>query len=149
MKKMRLNSMDDPKEVLLSKSSPYSNVEINEFILELERINPTFQPANSDLINGVWERVNFDGISNTDISIQAINIIRKGASIEVSAYIYTYIYIYVCIYIYVYIYICMYIYIYIYISIYTYKCRYRYVLPYICIYINIHTDLCVYICSCI
>mmetsp|Transcript_3794 Transcript_3794/g.3942 ORF Transcript_3794/g.3942 Transcript_3794/m.3942 type:complete len:228 (+) Transcript_3794:86-769(+) len=81
--KMHLNLMDDPKEVLLSKSLPYSNAEINEFILELERINPTFQPAHSELLNGIWERVYFNNdISNIDIGSQALKLILPGADIE-------------------------------------------------------------------
>jgi hypothetical protein len=99
MKRMHLNLMDDPKEVLLSKSLPYSNAEINEFILELERINPTFQPANSDLLNGIWERVNFNnGISNTDIGSQALKLILPGADIEVRIYtnVHMYVYMYIC-----------------------------------------------------
>jgi hypothetical protein len=96
--------MDDPKEVLLSKSLPYSNAEINEFILELERINPTFQPAHSELLNGIWGRVYFNNdISNIDIGSQALKLILPGADIEEvrhDTYLHMYLYMYVCTFVY-------------------------------------------------
>lgn len=44
-----------PKEFLLDGSSALSRAEINEYVLALEKVNPTPEPASSRLLNGVWE----------------------------------------------------------------------------------------------
>lgn len=43
------------KTILLDSNTPKSRSEINELVLALERKNPTQNPAESDLMNGVWE----------------------------------------------------------------------------------------------
>lgn len=44
-----------PKEFLLDGSAALSRAEINEYVLALEKLNPTQDPASSRLLNGVWE----------------------------------------------------------------------------------------------
>lgn len=48
--------LDTPKGILLG-DSKCSRSEINEFVLKLEKENPTSDPASSPLMNGVWELV--------------------------------------------------------------------------------------------
>lgn len=48
--------VDDPKATILN-DSDLSRTDINEIILKLEKINPTSEPAKSNLLNGVWELV--------------------------------------------------------------------------------------------
>lgn len=43
------------KDLLLSTTSMLTRGEINEYVLALERINPTQDPAYSKLLNGVWD----------------------------------------------------------------------------------------------
>ena len=43
------------KDFLLDGTSALSRAEINEYVLSLEKENPTKEPASSKLLNGVWE----------------------------------------------------------------------------------------------
>ena len=44
-----------PKEFLLDGSARLTRSEINEYVLALEKLNPTPEPATSRFLNGVWE----------------------------------------------------------------------------------------------
>lgn len=46
---------DAVKEFLLDGTSALTRSEINEYVLSLEKMNPTAEPAYSKLLNGVWE----------------------------------------------------------------------------------------------
>ena len=46
-----------PKAFLLGDSSTMTRSEVNEYVLALEKMNPTEDPAYSSLLNGVWEVV--------------------------------------------------------------------------------------------
>ena len=52
-----INSDADPKYALLSDVKSYSRTQMNEYVLQLEKINPTFNPATDDGLNGAWEIV--------------------------------------------------------------------------------------------
>lgn len=47
----------DPKESLMKNVDSYSRTQLNEYVLALEKINPTSDPAKAALLNGVWEIV--------------------------------------------------------------------------------------------
>lgn len=51
-------SLYDAKYSLMTKQlTDMKRIDINELILELEKTNPTSNPAESSLVNGVWELV--------------------------------------------------------------------------------------------
>ena len=52
---LSLGKISATKAILLDSSTQKSRSEINELVLELERKNPTRNPAESELMNGVWE----------------------------------------------------------------------------------------------
>ena len=55
-----------------------SRSDVNEFVLELEKMNPTPNPAQSPLINGVWEIV-YTGVSDPTLLIyQAVKMIPNS-----------------------------------------------------------------------
>eukprot|EP01031_Cornospumella_fuschlensis_P028841 gene28841-34809_t len=52
------------KDLLIADScSGLTRSEINEYVLELEKRNPTYEPAYSPLLNGVWEIVSASVLS--------------------------------------------------------------------------------------
>ena len=72
-----VNPSNSPKSLLLSNKYK-SRVEINEMVLKLEKINPTPSPAQSPLINGVWELL-VTGVSDPSLLIyQAVKLIPGG-----------------------------------------------------------------------
>ena len=56
-----------PSEIGLAPSEE-KRAEINEVLLKLEALNPTPQPANSPLLNGVWE-LNYAGLYSSEGSL--------------------------------------------------------------------------------
>jgi hypothetical protein len=71
-----------PKSILLSKTGK-SRIEINELVLQLEKINPTKSPAQSPLVNGVWELV-VTGVSDPSLLIYQVIKLIPGGFIEAS-----------------------------------------------------------------
>ena len=51
------NDLNNVKDLVLTEKNSLSRSELNEYILQLERLNPTEDPALSPLLNGVWEVV--------------------------------------------------------------------------------------------
>ena len=47
----------DPKTALLSGVKSYTRAQLGEYVLQLEKVNPTFNPATSEVLNGAWEIV--------------------------------------------------------------------------------------------
>ena len=67
-----------PKQTILNGTLSKSRFEINELVLQLEKVNPTSDPAESDLINGVWELI-VTGVSDPFLWIyQALKLIPSG-----------------------------------------------------------------------
>ena len=77
----------DPKTALLSGVKSYSRAEMNEYVLQLEKVNPTFNPATSDVLNGAWEIVTTGigayGMIGFQI-IKTISSIIPGSIVDVS-----------------------------------------------------------------
>eukprot|EP01039_Chlorochromonas_danica_P003673 gene3673-4019_t len=67
------------KDLLLADTcSGLSRAEINELVLQLEKRNPTYEPAYSPLLNGVWEIVSASIFSPGLIGYQAMKTIPSG-----------------------------------------------------------------------
>jgi len=67
------------KDLLLDTTSMLTRGEINEYVLALERINPTSDPAYSKLLNGVWE-VKSTGFGSPGlVGLQVIKAISNDA----------------------------------------------------------------------
>lgn len=47
--------LNNVKNLVLTEKNSLSRSELNEYILQLEKLNPTEDPALSPLLNGVWE----------------------------------------------------------------------------------------------
>jgi hypothetical protein len=47
--------LNNVKDLVLTEKKSLSRSELNEYILQLEKLNPTEDPALSPLLNGVWE----------------------------------------------------------------------------------------------
>lgn len=47
--------LNNVKDLVLTEKNSLSRSELNEYILQLEKLNPTEDPALSPLLNGVWE----------------------------------------------------------------------------------------------
>ena len=73
----------DPKTSLLADVCAYSRTQMNEYVLALEKINPTFEPATAALLNGVWEIVATGFGSPGIIGFQAIKSI-PGSVVDVT-----------------------------------------------------------------
>lgn len=50
-----------------------SRFELNEVILELEKKNPTADPARSDLLNGIWELTTSVGFTVPSLLIYQVD----------------------------------------------------------------------------
>jgi len=50
-------NLNNVKDLVLTEKSSLSRSELNEYVLQLEKLNPTEDPALSPLLNGVWEVV--------------------------------------------------------------------------------------------
>ena len=68
----------DAKSSLLSDISAYSRTQMNEYVLALEKVNPTQEPAKAALLNGVWEIVATGFGSPGIIGLQVIKAIPGG-----------------------------------------------------------------------
>jgi len=69
----QMATLESAKDILLSDGgSGLSKAELNEYILKLEKLNPTEDPALSPLLNGVWEVVSSGIFSPGMVGIQAI-----------------------------------------------------------------------------
>eukprot|EP00596_Hydrurales_sp_CCMP1899_P005977 CAMPEP_0119034586 /NCGR_PEP_ID=MMETSP1177-20130426/1576_1 /TAXON_ID=2985 /ORGANISM="Ochromonas sp, Strain CCMP1899" /LENGTH=208 /DNA_ID=CAMNT_0006992111 /DNA_START=149 /DNA_END=775 /DNA_ORIENTATION=+ len=73
----------DAKSSLLSDIGSYSRLQMNEYVLALEKINPTFEPATAALLNGVWEIVATGFGSPGIIGFQAIKAI-PGSVVDIT-----------------------------------------------------------------
>ena len=77
----------DPKTALLSGVKSYSRAQMNEYVLQLEKVNPTFNPATSEVLNGAWEIVTTGigayGMIGFQI-IKTISSIIPGSFVDVS-----------------------------------------------------------------
>jgi len=75
-------ALQQAKEVLLGTSvSGLSKAELNEYILKLEKLNPTEDPALSPLLNGIWGVVKTSTFSPVLVGIQAIRAVPGGGRI--------------------------------------------------------------------
>ena len=78
---------DDPKAALLSGVKSYSRAQMNEYVLQLEKVNPTFNPATSEVLNGAWEIVTTGIGAYGMIGFQVIKTISSfipGSLVDVS-----------------------------------------------------------------
>ena len=78
---------DDPKSALLSGVKSYSRAQMNEYVLQLEKVNPTFNPATSEVLNGAWEIVTTGIGAYGMIGFQVIKTISSfipGSLVDVS-----------------------------------------------------------------
>ena len=78
---------DDPKSALLSGVKSYSRAQMNEYVLQLEKVNPTFNPATSEVLNGAWEIVTTGIGAYGMIGFQVIKTITNfipGSLVDVS-----------------------------------------------------------------
>eukprot|EP01040_Poterioochromonas_malhamensis_P005289 gene5289-5672_t len=66
------NFQFNAKDLLISDCKGLTRGEINEFVLQLEKQNPTSDPAYSPLVNGVWEVLTTGIASPGMIGFQAI-----------------------------------------------------------------------------
>lgn len=67
-----------PKLMLMNGTISKSRFEINELVLQLEKVNPTSEPAESELLNGVWELI-VTGVSDPILWIyQALKLVPSG-----------------------------------------------------------------------
>jgi hypothetical protein len=101
----------------------YPSIQMNEYVLALEKINPTFEPATAALLNGVWEIV-ATGFGSPGMYIYVY--------MYVKIYLYMPIYMFMCVIMPLFMYIYMYIYptyMYIYIGM-----IYLYVYLYVCLH---------------
>ena len=73
----------DPKASLLGDVCSYSRTQMNEYVLALEKVNPTSEPANAALLNGVWEIVATGFGSPGIIGFQAIKAI-PGSVVDIT-----------------------------------------------------------------
>lgn len=74
---------DDAKASLLADVCAYSRTQMNEYVLALEKVNPTAEPATAALLNGVWEIVVTGFGSPGIIGFQAIKAI-PGSIVDIS-----------------------------------------------------------------
>ena len=78
---------DDPKSALLSGVKSYSRAQMNEYVLQWEKVNPTFNPATSEVLNGAWEIVTTGIGAYGMIGFQVIKTISSfipGSLVDVS-----------------------------------------------------------------
>ena len=61
----------------------YSRTQLNEYVLALEKVNPTSDPAKAALLNGVWEIVASGFGSPGIIGFQAIKAI-PGSVVDIT-----------------------------------------------------------------
>lgn len=73
-----------PKAFLLGDSSTMTRSEVNEYVLALEKINPTEDPAYSSLLNGVWEVVSCGFGDPALLGFQAIKAASKFGVVDAS-----------------------------------------------------------------
>ena len=55
--------LNNVKDLVLTEKNSLSRSELNEYILQLEKLNPTEDPALSPLLNGVWEVISSGKLS--------------------------------------------------------------------------------------
>lgn len=68
----------EAKASLLSDICAFSRTQMNEYVLALEKVNPTQEPARAALLNGVWEIVATGFGSPGVIGLQVIKAIPGG-----------------------------------------------------------------------
>merc|ERR1712146_234546 len=71
-----------PKSFLLKDAKSLSRFEMNEYVLALEKVNPTEDPAYSKLLNGVWEVVSTGFGDPALLGFQAIKAASKFGAID-------------------------------------------------------------------
>jgi len=64
--------LNNVKDLVLTEKKSLSRSELNEYILQLEKLNPTEDPALSPLLNGVWEVISSGLFSPGFIGVQII-----------------------------------------------------------------------------
>lgn len=64
--------LNNVKDLVLTEKNSLSRSELNEYILQLEKLNPTEDPALSPLLNGVWEVISSGLFSPGFIGVQII-----------------------------------------------------------------------------
>eukprot|EP01038_Epipyxis_sp_PR26KG_P014180 gene14180-19028_t len=73
------------KEALKGGCSGLSRAEVNEYVVELEKKNPTTNPANSSLVNGVWEVIYASGLGSPGMfGFQVIKSLPISSVIDLS-----------------------------------------------------------------
>ena len=73
-----------PKSFLLGDSKSLSRSEVNEYVLALEKMNPTEDPAYSSLLNGVWEVISTGFGDPALLGFQAIKAASKFGVVDAS-----------------------------------------------------------------
>lgn len=73
-----------PKSFLLGDSKSLSRSEVNEYVLALEKMNPTEDPAYSSLLNGVWEVISTGFGDPALLGYQAIKAASKFGVVDAS-----------------------------------------------------------------
>ena len=61
--------LNNVKDLVLTEKNSLSRSELNEYILQLEKLNPTEDPALSPLLNGVWEVISSGKLSYFPMTI--------------------------------------------------------------------------------
>ena len=79
-----LSNVKSPKSALMGDSS-LSRSELNELILELEKKNPTSNPANSDKLNGLWELTTSTGFTVPGLILYQVLKSIPGGVIDASS----------------------------------------------------------------
>jgi hypothetical protein len=73
-----------PKMFLLGDSKSLSRGEVNEYVLALEKVNPTSDPTYSSLLNGVWEVISTGFGDPALLGYQAIKAASKFGVVDAS-----------------------------------------------------------------
>jgi hypothetical protein len=73
-----------PKMFLLGNSKSLSRGEVNEYVLALEKVNPTSDPTYSSLLNGVWEVISTGFGDPALLGYQAIKAASKFGVVDAS-----------------------------------------------------------------
>lgn len=77
---------DTPKSLFTpQKLSSLNRVELEEFIVKLEKLNPTPDCANSPLLNGVWEIISTRGLTSLGlIGFQVVKALPLGDVLDIT-----------------------------------------------------------------
>lgn len=79
-----LTTLKSPKSALLGDST-LSRFELNELVLELEKKNPTADPAKSELLNGIWELTTSVGFTVPSLLLYQVLKAIPGGIIDTSS----------------------------------------------------------------